>query len=317
MKKISNEVKVGATAILTILVFIWLYNFLKGKDFLKSTAYYYSVYDKVGGLAESSPVEINGHKVGIVQSIDFIDAKSGRLLAVFSVSKDFILPKNTVAEIVPVSLLGGMKVQFVYGKGPGTYSEGDTIPGRLAESLMDKVETELLPVKDKLTNLIIAIDSVINSINEVLDADFKRDLSGTVANLNQTTASLDKIVGSKEKELKAILENVNKFTQMLADNSGKMNSTLSNLEAITDTLAAADIYASVSKLKASLEKAALMMDNMNNGKGTAGKFLTNDTLYTNLTNSLESLNVLLQDMKANPKRYVHFSIFGKKSTPSN
>jgi phospholipid/cholesterol/gamma-HCH transport system substrate-binding protein len=317
MKKISNEVKVGATAILTILVFIWLYNFLKGKDFLKSTAYYYSVFDKVGGLAESSPVEINGHKVGVVQSIDFIDAKSGRLLAVFSVSKDFILPKNTVAEIVPVSLLGGMKVQFVYGKGPGTYSEGDTIPGSLAESLMDKVETELLPVKDKLTNLIIAIDSVINSINEVMDADFKRDLHGTVANLNHTTASLDKIVGSKEKELKATLDNVNKFTQMLADNSGKMNSTFSNLEAITDTLAAADIYASVSKLKASLEKAALMMDNMNNGKGTAGKFLTNDTLYTNLTNSLESLNVLLQDMKANPKRYVHFSIFGKKSTPSN
>jgi phospholipid/cholesterol/gamma-HCH transport system substrate-binding protein len=317
MKKISNEVKVGATAILTILVFIWLYNFLKGKDFLKSTAYYYSVYDKVGGLAESSPVEINGHKVGIVQSIDFIDAKSGRLLAVFSVGKDFKLPRNTIAEIVPVSLLGGMKVQFVYGKGPGTYSEGDTIPGRLAESLMDKVESELLPIKDKVANLIVAIDSVINSINEVLNADFKRDLGGTLANLNNTTESLNKIVGSKEKELKATLDNVNKFTQMLADNSGRMNSTFSNLEAITDTLAAADIYASISKLKASLEKAALMMDNMNNGKGTAGKFLTNDTLYTNLTNSLESLNVLLQDMKANPKRYVHFSIFGKKSTPSN
>ena len=95
-----------------------------------------------------------------------------------------------------------------------------------------------------------------------------------------------------------------------------MSSTFSNLETITDTLAAADIYTSVSNLKASLEKAALMMDNMNNGKGTAGQFLTNDTLYTNLTNSLESLNVLLQDMKANPKRYVHFSIFGKKSTPS-
>jgi phospholipid/cholesterol/gamma-HCH transport system substrate-binding protein len=162
MKKISNEVKVGATALITILIFIWLYNFLKGKDFLTSSANYYSIYDKTGGLAESSPVEINGHKVGVVHSVDFVDAVSGRLLVVFSVDKDFKLPKNTVAEIVPVSLLGGMKVQFVYGKGPGFYAQGDTIPGRLAESLMDKVETELLPVKDKVTNLIVALDTVIS-----------------------------------------------------------------------------------------------------------------------------------------------------------
>jgi len=317
MKKISNEVKVGATALLTIVVFVWLFNFLKGKDFLKSTAIYYTVYDKVGGLAESSPVEINGFKVGVVRSIDFIDEISGRLLVEFSVNKNFKLPKNTFAEIVPVSLLGGMKVQFVYGNGPGTYSEGDTIPGRLAESLMDKIDTEILPVKEKISNLIVVIDSVISSVNEVLNADFKKGLSGTLANLNSTTQSLDKIVGSKEKELTATLDNVNKFTQMLSDNSGKMNKTFSNLESITDTIAAADIYTSVSNLKASLEKAALMMDNLNKGKGSAGQFLTNDTLYTNLTSSLESLNVLLKDMKTNPKRYVHFSVFGKKSAPSN
>jgi phospholipid/cholesterol/gamma-HCH transport system substrate-binding protein len=316
MKKISNEVKVGATALLTIVVFVWLFNFLKGKDFLKSTAIYYTIYDKVGGLAESSPVEINGYKVGVVRSVDFIDAKSGRLLVVFSVNKNFKLPKNTVAEIVSISLLGGMKVQFVYGKGPGTYSEGDTIPGRLAESLVDKVETEFLPVKDKISNLIVVLDSVISSVNEVLNADFKKGLKGTLANLNSTTASLDKILSSKEKELKATIDNVNKFTQMLSDNSGKMNKAFSNLESITDTIAAADVYKSVSNLKTSLEKASLLMDNMNKGKGSAGQFLTNDTLYTNLTSSLESLNLLLKDMKTNPKRYVHFSIFGKKSTPS-
>ncbi len=315
MKKISYEVKVGITVLITIIVFIWLYNFLKGKNFLKSTAYYYTVYDKVGGLAESSPVEINGFKVGVVQSIGFLDAKSGKLLVAFSVNRDFVLPENTVAEIVPVSLLGGMKVQFVFGDGPGTYSEGDTIPGRLAESIIDKMETELLPVKDNISKLVLVIDSVISSINDVMNEDFKKDLGGTMANLNSTTKNLDKIIGSKEKELKATLDNINNFTRMLADNSANMSNTISNLSTISDTLAASDIYTSVSNLKAGLEQAALMMDNMNNGKGSAGQFLTNDTLYTNLTNSLESLNVLLQDMKANPKRYVHFSIFGKKSTP--
>ncbi len=316
MKKISNEVKVGITVLLTILIFIWLYSFLKGKDFFSSNAKYYTVYDKIGGLAESSPVEINGYKVGVVHSINFIDARSGKLLVVFSVSRNFKLPKNTVAEIVPVSLLGGMKVQFVYGKGPGTYSEGDTIPGRLAESLMDKVETEITPVRDKITNLVTVLDSVIVSVNDVMNGDFKKNLSGTMANLNSTTGNLDKIIGSKEKELKSTLDNINKFTQMLSDNSGKMSSTFTSLKTITDTLAAADVYASVSNLKKSLEKTALMIDNINNGKGSAGKFLTNDSLYTNLTNSLQSLNVLLQDMKANPKRYVHFSLFGKKSPPS-
>jgi len=316
MKKISNEVKVGVVALLTIIVFIWLFNFLKGKDFLKSTAIYYTVYEKVGGLAESSPVEVNGFKVGVVQSINFIDATSGKLLAVFSVNKNFKLPKNTVAEIVPVSLLGGMKVQFIYGNGPGTYAPGDTIPGRLAESLMDKIDNELLPVKEKITNLISEIDTVMNSVNDIMNADFKKDLGGTLSNLNSTTKSLNNILGSREQELKTTLDNVNRFSKMLSDNSDKMSKTFTNLETISDTLAAADIYNSVSNLKASLEKASKMMDNMNKGKGSAGQFLTNDTLYTNLTNSLESLNLLLQDFKANPKRYVHFSIFGKKNTVS-
>lgn len=316
MKKLSNEVKVGATAILTIVVFVWLFNFLKGKDFLKSTAIYYSVYNKVGGLAESSPVEVNGYRVGVVQSIDFIDATSGRLLVVFSVNKNFKLPKNTVAEIVPVSLLGGMKVQFVYGNGPGTYSEHDTIPGRLAESIADKMETELLPLKEKVSGLLSVIDSVMASVKQVMDADFRKDVSGIASNLNNTTGSIDRIIGSNEKELKTTIENLNKFSNLLSENSGKMSKTFSNLENVTDTLAAADIYTSVSNLKSSLEKATLMIDNMNKGKGTAGQFLTNDTLYANLSGSLESLNVLLKDMKANPKRYVHFSIFGKKNIPS-
>jgi phospholipid/cholesterol/gamma-HCH transport system substrate-binding protein len=316
MKKISNEVKVGVTALITIVVFVWLFTFLKGKDFLKSTAIYYTVYDKVGGLAESSPVEINGYKVGVVRSLDFIDPLSGRLLVVFSVKKGFKLPKNTVAEIVPVSLLGGMKVQFVYGKGPGTYSDGDTIPGRLAESLIDKIDTEITPVKEKLTNLIVVLDSVIKSVDEIMNPEFKKNFSGTLAHLNSTTASLDKALGSKEKELASTIDNINKFTKMLSDNSGKMNKTFSNLETISDTLAASDLYGSVANLKKSLEKTSLLVDNLNKGKGSAGQFLTNDSLYTNLSGSLESLNLLLKDMKANPKRYVHFSLFGKKSTPS-
>ncbi|TFG41476.1 MAG: MCE family protein [Bacteroidia bacterium] len=309
MKKISNEVKIGITAIITILVFIWLYNFLKGKDLFSKTANYYVVYDKVGGLAESSPVEINGYKVGVVQSVRFLDPLSGRLLVTLSVDKGFKLPVNTFAEITTATLIAGMKIQFIYGDGPGTYSSGDTIPGRLAESIFSKFENEMLPLKDKISDLISTIDSVIGSINDVMDPQFKSNLRSGIASLSNTVRSID------EAELKSTLENVNKFTQMLAENSDKLTSTFSSLESIADTLVAADIYNSVNNLKSSLEKAAVLMENLNKGQGTVGQLMTNDSLYTNLSNSLASLNMLFQDMKANPKRYVHFSIFGKKNIP--
>ncbi len=315
MKKISKEVKVGATVLLTLVVFIWLYSFLKGKDFLKSSELYYSVYDKVGGLAESSPVEINGYKVGVVRSIDFIDALSGKLLVVFSVNKDFKLPRNTVAEIVPVSLLGGMKVQFVYGNGPGVYAIGDTIPGKLAESITDKLDSEIIPVKRKLESLIVVLDSVISSVDEIMNPKFKKEFSETLTHLNKTTASLDHTIGSKEKELSATVDNISQFTKMLADNSGKMTRTFDNMANISDSLSAADIKTSVDNLKKSLQNTALLTENLNKGKGSAGQFFTNDTLYSNLSGSLASLNLLLKDLKENPKRYVHFSLFGKKNKP--
>lgn len=309
MKKISHEVKVGFTALITILVFIWLYNFLKGKDLFSSTSHYFIVYDKVGGLAESSPVEVNGYKVGVVQSIRFLDPESGKLLVTVSVDRGFSLPRNTVAEITTASLIAGMKIQFVYGQGPGTYSNGDTIPGRLAESIIAKVENELAPFKDKISDLISVIDSVISSVNEIMDPRFKTDLKSGITSLSSTAKSLD------ESELKATLLNINKFTQILADNSDNLSSTFSSLEAVADTLAAADIYASINNLKQSLEKASSLIENLSNGEGTAGQLMTNDTLYSNLSNSLGSLNLLLLDMKANPKRYVHFSLFGKKNIP--
>jgi len=310
--KISHEVKVGAVALLTIIVFIWLYNFLKGKDFFKSTAYYYCVYDEIGGLAESSPVEINGYKVGVVQLIDFLDETSGQLLVTFSVSKDFRLPVNTVAEIVPVSIIAGMKVQFLFGDGPGFYDYEDTIPGKLTASLLTTIESEFGPVKQRIINLLDVVDSVIASVDEVMNPEFRNNLNGTIANLNSTSESIDNILGAKEKELKTTLDNITRFSQMLSDNSSKMSSSISNLESVTDTLASADIYSSVMNLKGSLEKTSLLLENLNEGKGSAGQFLTNDTLYNNLSSSLESLNLLLKDLKENPKRYVHFSVFGKK-----
>lgn len=255
--KISHEVKVGAIALVTIVAFIWLFNFLKGENYFSKTVKYYSVYDAIGGLAESSRVEINGHKVGVVQSIDFIDAVSGRLLVVMSVSKDFQLPVNTVAEIVPESLIAGMKIQLVFGGGPGFYSYNDTIPGRLNTGILSKLETELLPVKDRISDLIVVLDSVISSVNDIMDPSFKKNLNGTIANLGSTSETIDRIVGSKEKELQESVDNLTRFSRMLSESSEKISNTFTNLDSISGTLAASDINSSVENLRATLEQTSV------------------------------------------------------------
>ena len=310
--KISNEVKVGAAALVTIVIFIWLYSFLKGKDIFQLEANYYAIYDKVGGLTESNPVEVNGFKVGVVKSVKFLDATSGKLLVTFSVTRSIKLPVNTVAEIVPVSPLGGMKAQFIYGNGAEFYESGDTIAGKVAPTIFDIISEDILPLKDKISNLIVTLDSVTSGLNEIMDDKFKSSITETIYNLNETSGSLKRIVSSEEAELKNTMENINKFSLMLAENSENLGNTFSNLAKITDTLSAADIYGTATNLKASLEKAFVTLDNLNSGKGSAGKLMTDDTLYANLSNSLESLNALLIDMKTNPQKYVHFSIFGKK-----
>ena len=310
--KISNEIKVGAAALITLTGFILLFNFLKGKDVFRTTAVYYSVYNQAGGLEESSPVEVNGHKVGIVQSIDFLNPESGKLLVTYSLRKDFKIPVNTIAEIVPVSILGGMKVRLLYGQGPGFYSNGDTIAGTMQTALTDRIETELVPVKEKITGLITSIDTMLYALNEIMDENFRNDLKSTVNNINGATGTLDRVLLSREKELINTLSDLNKFSGMLADNSQNIGRTLTNFAAISDTLAAADIYGTISNLKKNLEETSRLLAGVNKGKGSAGQLITDDSLYINLSGSLASLNLLLGDMKANPRRYVHFSLFGKK-----
>jgi phospholipid/cholesterol/gamma-HCH transport system substrate-binding protein len=316
MKKISNEVKVGVTGLVTILVFIWLYSFLKGKDFFSNTNHYYAVYNQINGLAESSPIEINGLKAGIVQSIDFVNDGSGRLVVKMSVSKKFDIPEKTVAKVTSASLLGGMKIKLVFGGGTGIYKNGDTIPGILEEGIIDKLGSELLPIKEKVISMIEVLDSVLTSINGLLNPELTKNLNGSLANLNHFTKNLDDVLGSKQAELKSMLSDLSKFSKMLSDNSGKLGNTLNNLQTISDTLVAADLYTTVSNLKTTLQKTSQLMDGLNKGKGTAGQLFTNDSLYISLNNGIASLDSLLKDVKANPKRYVHFSLFGKKNKPA-
>ncbi|MFN8210470.1 MAG: MlaD family protein [Bacteroidales bacterium] len=316
IKKISNELKVGAVAFLTIIAFIWLYSFLKGKNLLSNSSTYYVVYNEINGLTETNPVQINGYKAGVVRKISFINDKSGRLLVELSVNKDYILPKNTVAEITSASLIAGMKIRLNFGKGPGTYNSGDTIPGQLDPTIISKLETQLDPVKDKMLSVMNSLDSLLKGLNDVMTPAFRNDIRMSMSNINSATRNVNEMLAAKDTGLKSTVADLSRFAKMLSENSAKLGKTISNLETISDTLAAADLYKTVLNLKSTLEKTTTLLSGLNDGKGSAGKLMTNDSLYTNLNSSIKNLDLLLKDLKDHPKRYVHFSVFGKSDKAS-
>ncbi|HCI54351.1 MAG TPA: MlaD family protein [Bacteroidales bacterium] len=311
-KKISNEAKIGIIALVTILAFIYLFNYLKGKDLFSSTASYYVIYNDISGLTESNPVEISGFKAGVVQSINLIKDGSGRMLVELSIGKDFKLPKGSIAEITPASLIAGMKIRILFGNGPDYYSNRDTIPGRLAESLFTILENEFLPVKDQISGLIDILDSVMSGINQIITPDFTNNVKSSVSNLNRSAESIAEALDSKEKNLKNVLSDLSDFSSMLSSNSQKIDTIIGNIKTLTDTLNDSGIYQTFTELKLSLEETKYLLEGLNKGKGTAGQLFSNDTLYRNLTSSIESLDLLLKDIQKNPKKYVHFSVFGKK-----
>lgn len=312
MKKISDEVKIGAIALVTIAVFIYLFNYLKGSELFTKTDTYHIIYSEINGLQESSPVEINGYQAGVVQNINFINDGSGRLAVSISVDKNFDLPKGTTAEITTATLIAGMKIVLSFGEGPGIYNNGDTIPGIIATSIIDKLSDEIEPIKGNITEMITALDSLILGLNELFSPEFNSDIHASINNVKNITGNLSEITSSEKESLKSALENISKFTDMLSANTGKLDTTLNNLAAISDTLASADLGKTLLSLKGSLQTTDSLLKNISKGNGTAGKLMTNDSLYVNLSNSMKSLDQLLTDMKDHPKRYVHFSVFGKK-----
>ena len=310
--KISREVKIGFTALIIIIFFIWTYSFLKGNNLLTRTAHYYAVYNEISGLSESNPIEISGYKVGVVQSIRFIDDGTGRLLVTLSLDKKMKVPVGSVAEITTASLIAGMKIQFVFSDREQVYSSGDTIPGRLAESLLVKVENELVPLKNTVTETVLRLDSVITAINQTLNPEFRQNVTESFDNLNSISDKLAVTLEERQQEISGTLDNLHTFSEMLALNAPRMDSAIMNLSVISDSLAAADFAGTINGLRDAAANTATLLEAMNRGEGSAGKLLSDDSLYINLTMTLENLSALLEDMKENPKRYVHFSVFGKK-----
>lgn len=304
---------VGGSALITVVVFILLFNFLKGSSIFKSTDTYYVIYDNIAGLTESNPVEISGYQAGVVQDIRLINDGSGKLLVSIMVDRDFNIPRGTKAEITTATLIAGMKIILRMGDSSEMCHNHDTLEGYVATSIIDRLSQTISPLEGNISDIVTRLDSVISAINKVFTPEFGSNIRSAVSNVNNVTAGLSEITGREKEDLMTSIESLEKFTAMLSDNSASLDTTLKTLAAVSDTIASFDLGGALVSLKSSLSNLDELIKEISRGEGSAGKLLKDDSLYTNLNNTLADLDLLLKDLKENPKKYVHFSLFGKKS----
>lgn len=308
MKKISREIKIGFVAIITIAILIWGWNFLKGIDILKTTDSYYAVYNDVHGLIKSGVVVLNGYKVGNVGAIEFNKDKVDRIVVKIDLEEKVTLPQNTILLIRNSSLISGIKeIRIVLGEGPGYHAPGDTLMGAVEQEIGEIIG----PIKDKAEVVLAQIDSTLAAVNDILDVPTRQHLKATLANLDRSMAELSASL-ENGGQLNTSFDNLASITGNLKNNNANLTQTLQNFSSISDSLEKADIKAVVEKADLTFARLDSTLAKIQNGEGTAGKLVGDDSLYNNLNSALFSLDSLLIDVKAYPKRYVHFSLFGKK-----
>ncbi|OOG67072.1 MlaD family protein [Flavobacterium sp. A45] len=305
--KITRELKTAILVITSILLFIWGYNFLKGKDLFNNYKTLYVEYTNVEGLAPSALVTINGLTIGKVKTITIGD--KGILLVELQINTDFPISKSSVATIYDASLIGGKQISINPNYTDTNIAEsGDYLKGNIQASLMDSLGDKATPVMEKLEKLMVSADKLVNSVNNVLDekgqADLKKslaELSATMEQFHKVASNANSILDENKGQLKGVVSNFNKVSD--------------NFVKISDSLNKADLGLTVRNLNATLSKVDVLMKGLESGKGTMGKLLKDDALYANLEKTSKELELLLQDVRLNPTRYVNVSVFGKKNKP--
>lgn len=317
---ISKEAKIGIVAVIGIGLLVWGVTFLKGKALFDNSDYYYAVYKNVGGLSESSPVTLHGLRVGSVTSVRFMPEMSGKLLVKFSVVEPGVrLPYNTIAQIESADLLGTKAIVLQLGDSDSLASSGDTLNSFVEKDLENKVLDEIAPLKIKAVELLASVDSVLVVVQSIFSSNFRDKLdtglyglSNSMITLQMTSQRLDSIMASQKQHIEAIFANAASISTNLKNNNEYIALAIKNLSSVTDSLAKSDLKSTINNANRALYQLADVMEKINKGEGSLGSLVNNDTLYINLENAAYDLDRLLQDMKMNPGRYVHFSIFGRK-----
>jgi len=308
--KIKTEIKVGIIGILTIIVFIWGYQFMKGRNLVKHTSSYIVVYENVNGLKVSDPVLVNGFRVGIVDYIRFTPDKSGKLLVKFSIEEDIPFAKNSISDIYSVDIMGSQAIRILFGNSEELAQSGDTLTGTIGGSLTDLINEQILPIKTKAEKLFDSLDSLLMALNDILNPEFRSNVNELAANLKSSSHTLDTLLSNKNGKFNSILSNMDELTMKLNQSMTELSYILANFSSVSDSLANANIKSMVNNLDQSLYQSRILLKNINEGTGTMGQLMTNDSLYISLEHLTRDLDLLMIDMKENPGKYIQFSVFG-------
>ncbi len=288
-----------------ILLFIMGFSYLKSAPIFDNSKTFYAVYEHVGGLQPGTQVSINGFNVGKVNDIKFKD-ESGSLLVTFSVSDNFTFSRNSLAELYDTGIIGGKGIQIrpVFDGAPEAQS-GDTLLTDTRPGLTELVQQKLTPLQQKIEGAFTNADTLLMNVNQILDDKTKNELRESIANLNKLMGSLQGSAGV--------------LNELLQKNQGKLDSSLTNFSELSanfaqlsDSLNNAGLGRTMANLESTVSSLDKILANIQEGEGSMGKLMKDEALYANLNNASKQLDLLLQDFRLNPKRYVNVSVFGKK-----
>lgn len=295
MKYITKEVKIGIAGIAALCILIYGINYLKGIHMFKPACYFYVKFQNVNGLTKSSPVFADGYRVGIVRELYYNYNDPGNVVAEIDVDTDLRIPKGSSAELA-AEMLGGVRMNLLLANNPRErYEIGDTIPGHLNNGMMEKVANMMPQIEQMMPKL----DSILTSLNIILA---NPAIPASLKNIEELTASMN----ATGKQLQTLMSN--DIPQL----AGKLNTLGDNFIVMSDNLKQIDYAAAMQKVDSTLANVRALTDKLNSKDNTVGLLLNDPQLYQNLNATTANAASLLEDLKAHPKRYVHFSLFGKK-----
>lgn len=313
--KVSNETKIGALTAVAIVVLILGYNFLRGNDILSREQLFYAIYSHVDGLNISKPVLVNGFQIGRVSDMKL--QPSGKTVVEFKINKDYLIPENSVARLMSTDLLGNKAIEFELGNSKVNAESKDTLRSNVERSLAESVQ----PVQKKAEAIITKMDSLLTSVNTILNPSFQKNIdrsfksiASTLETIDGTTKKVDGLVGSESGRIGKILANFESISSNLRNNNQHISHIVSNFDQLSNQVAKTNIQETLTNANKAMTDLQAAINKINNGTGSISLLLNDDKLYNNLNNSASNLDKLMIDLKANPKRYVNvsFSIFGGK-----
>lgn len=309
--KVSNETKIGALTAIAITLLILGFNFLKGKNLIEKKATMYISFTKVNGLNMADMIKINGLKVGGIEDMQETDPNLSGIVVAFHLTRAINIPDDTYAQVV-TNPLGASFIELVMGKSKNYIKDGDTLKSMETKGLIQDIQDQLAPTIDNLNKTLATLEETVKRVGNVFDEDAKQNIGKTLKELALATDQINNMLAPGKGSIAKSVDNVADISGNIKKNNDSITMIIGNLTKLSRDLSTAEIGATVKSLETASANLTLILKGINEGKGSLGKLTKDDALYKNLTSTSNSLNILLQDLRMNPKRYVQVSVFGKK-----